>query len=194
MGISQNHSTLQQNFSKLSLKTHHCTPFFSVPFTLALPDWPLVTLTLTGFPFVLVLFGLQLLPYSNQQIASVEGQSVGITANKMQLLLGRKKQCSYFVFLYLTVVSIKHIDCSFQREGENANFGLCASEAFRIQKLKKNDSTERRLLLIYGPYENVVEQPKCPLQRQFHTMRHKIPKIIQNLSQIKMIMLKTIAG
>ena len=97
----------------------------------------MVTLTLTGFQFVLVLFGLQLLPYSNQQIASVEGQSVGITANKMHLLLGCKKQCSYFVFLYLTVVSIKHIDCSFQREGENANFGLCASEAFRIQKLKK---------------------------------------------------------
>lgn len=41
--------------------------------------------------------------------------------------------------------------------------GYVPSEAFRIQKLK-NDSTERRLLLIYGPYENVVEQPKCPLQ------------------------------
>lgn len=103
-----------------------------------------VTLTLTGFQFVLVLFGLQLLPYANQQIASVEGQSVGITANKMQLLLGCKKQCSYFVFLYLRVVSIKHIDCSFQREGENANFGLCASEALRIQKGEKKDSTERR--------------------------------------------------
>lgn len=72
--------------------------------------------------------------------------------------------------------------------------GYVPLKHLEFKNLKKNDSTERRLLLIYGPYENVVEQPKCPLQRQFHTMRHKIPKIIQNLSQIKMIMLKTIAG
>lgn len=76
----------------------------------------------------------------------------------------QEAECSCFVFLYLKVVSIKHIDCSFQREGENPNFGLCASEAFRIQKgKKKKDSTERRLLLIYGPYENGIKQPKYPL-------------------------------
>lgn len=44
---------------------------------------------------------------------------------------------------------------SFQREGKNSNFQLCDSEAFRNRK-RKNDSTERRSLLIYGLYESCV--------------------------------------
>lgn len=65
------------------LKTHHCTPFFSVPFTLALPDWLFGHSHPDWFPLIcLGSLGLQLLPYSNQQIAKCRRPILGITANK----------------------------------------------------------------------------------------------------------------
>lgn len=62
----------------------------------------------------------------------------------------------------------KHADCSFQREGKNTSFGLGDSEAFRNQE-RKNDSSERRSLLIHGPCESCVwERPKYSTERVSH--------------------------
>lgn len=120
---------------------------------------------------------LQLNPYSNQQNKSVDSLAwqVSPSTKKCSSSLGRKKLKFIYIFLsllyvYLRAVCFKPIDCSFQREGKNSNFGLCDSEAFRHQERKK-DLTERISLLIYCLHEHYVcEHPKY--STEFHIVRH----------------------